>query len=65
MGCVEGAVPIKRLNFIPSSLPLVEPNGYQPRVLIEAHGYGGKIGEVVCDLDESPDPGPRGPRQHD
>jgi hypothetical protein len=51
------------IDFIPSALPLVEPNHVQPRVMVEAYGRGGKIGEVFCYLDENPDAGPRGPRR--
>jgi len=51
------------IDFVPSSEPLAKPNGFQPRVLLEAYGHGGKIGEVACYLDDSPDAGPRGPHR--
>jgi len=52
------------VDFVPTALPLATTNGFSHRVIVEADGPGGKIGEIECFTVESPDAGPRGPHLH-
>jgi len=52
------------IEFVPPAEPFQLVGGFFPRLVVEAYGPAGKIGEITCVVNDIPETGPRGPHLH-